>query len=229
MFSMITCMLKLSMQPDTSPPPAPPPVVPKPQEQKNPYEFITDPKKPPKKSLLPGLPKGDNKKQNALILVVGGLVGVTILVLLFSLVFGSRVSNKDQLKALAVKQNELIRVADIGTQKARTTQGQNLATTAKLTFSSQQQPLLDTLKKQKVKLSKKELAKGVDSSTDAKLTQAEQNNRFDEVFIALLSTQLRAYQQDLKAAYDNTSNKSIKTLLNDQYKNSSLFIEQNAK
>lgn len=212
------------MRPDSVPPPAPPPMAPKP-ENKDPYQFITDPYKPAKKGLLPKLTTGDNSKQDTLIKVVGGLVLVMIIFLLVSVLFGSKVSNKDQLIALAKEQNELIRVADVGVVKAKTIEAKNLATTAKLTLSSHQKPLIDTLAAQKVKLKPKQLVQGRNAETDKKLTAAEQTNRFDEVFIALLSTQLKTYQTNLKAAYDNTSNQQVKALLSDQYSQASFFIE----
>lgn len=212
------------MQPQQTPPPAPPP-APIGSNSGNPYEFITNPQKPTKNNLFSGM-------NNKVLMIAAVLLGITVIVLIFAVVFGSQVSNKDQLISLAKKQNELVRVAGIGEEKARTTEAKNLAATAKLTFSSQQQPLLDTLAKQGIKLKGKQLNASTQeeidnkNAADKKLTEAEQNNRFDDVFLVVLRTQLAEYQKDLKAAYDNTSNKSIKNMLSEQYKSASLFIDQ---
>jgi hypothetical protein len=203
-------------------PEGPPPYNPQPAE-KNPYDFLDT--QPVKKSLLPGV-GGD--KQKLLILIGGGLGLLALIGIILALVFGGAPSNKEQLMSLAKQQNELIRVSSIGVEKARDNQARNLALNAKLTLTTDQQPLLTALRSQKVKPTAKQLAASKNAKTDQILTDAEQTNRFDEVFTNTLQSQLVAYQKELKAAYDNpATGKKLKETLKTQYQNASLLI--NAK
>ncbi len=191
------------------------------QPQNNPYDFLDD-KPPIKKGLFSS---GGGGKQKSLIVIVGTLLLITVIAVMLFSVFGGTPSNKTELLGLAQEQNELIRISDIGTMKARGADAKNLAVISKLTFTSDQQPLLAALKTQKVKVTTKQLDAGKDSKTDDLLTQAEQANRFDEVFIQTLQSKLTAYQRDLKKAHDSqATGKKLKLTLSDQYRNASLII-----
>ncbi len=207
------------MQPEA--PPAPPPYNPG-QGDKNPYDFLNE--TPQKKGLFIS---GDKKKR-ILVVAIGGVIILAVIAMLAALVFGGAPSNKAELFSIAKQQNELIRIADIGVQKSRDSQAKSLAITTKLTLTTDQQPLLNSLKSQKVKVSSKDLAASKDGKNDEALTAAEQANRFDEVFINLIQAKLTIYQKALKAAYDNpATGQKLKTTLTAQYKNASLII--NAK
>lgn len=206
------------MQPNA--PPAPPPYNPQPVE-KNPYDFLMNPDEP-KKSLLPS---GNSKKQRMLIVGAGALIVLMLIALIGSFIFGGKPSNSAELLALAKQQNELIRISDIGVQKSRDAQAKDLAQTAKLALTTDQQPLLTALKAQKITVSSKQLAASKNPKNDDILTQAEQANNFDEVFIKTLQEQLTTYQKALKTAYDNpATGKKLKATLAIQYKNASLII-----
>lgn len=194
----------------------PPPAAP------DPYDFLRPTAGPPK-GPRGWLANAGPKKLliSALALVGGlGLVAATA-----ALIFGSGPSNKQQLIDIAAEQNELIRIAEIGTTKSRGTTAKNLAFTAKYTLTTDQQPLLNALKKQRAKPTNRQLASGRNPRTDELLTAAEQANRFDEVFIKTLQEKLQAYQRQLKAAYDNpASGPKLKATLAQQYKNAVQLI-----
>jgi hypothetical protein len=122
----------------------------------------------------------------------------------------------------ALKQNELIRLSEIGLSKAHDQQARDLAVVTKLTLESGQAGLLAATKAQGRKLGSKELAAGREASTDTTLTNAEQSNRFDEVFVQLLNAKLAAYQKTVKAAYEGAPRKT-KPLLATQFNSANVL------
>jgi hypothetical protein len=197
-------------------PPAPPPMTP--AGGQNPYDFIMN-EQPPKKSLF----SGNSMKQRIMIVVGGGLVLLIIFMVIFSVLAGNKKTNIQELVAIAQQQSELIRISGIGVQKARSTTAKNLAITTQLSITSEQQALVATLKNQGRKLSSKDLALGKNSKTDTLLTQGEQNNRFDEVFIDEIQKELLAYQKSVKSAYQSATNTKVKQALQIQFKNASIL------
>lgn len=181
------------------------------------YDFIMSPGAG-KKGFTPGDPSSMKKR---LILVVVGILGLMIVItVVMSLLFGGSSENQLQLVSLANKQNELIRVSDIGIKKAHNLEAKNLAMTTKLSLSSEQATLQAAIKKQGVKVT---TAGGKDEKTDEMLTVAEQNNRFDEEFLAHLRAALIDYQKDLKVAYDGAISKSFKDTLASQYEKAAIL------
>jgi hypothetical protein len=183
--------------------------------QQNPYDFIMNAPQAPKKGWLPGI--GSSQKQRILVVIAGGVLLIIILLIVFSLIFGGSGGNTDALVKVAQEQTELIRISDIALTKARGSDALNLAVTTKLSLTTEQQPLLATLKSEGRKLSIKELNAGKNSATDESLAAAEQNNQFDQVFIQTLQNGIANYQKTLKQAYDGTSSKKVKQTLNEAY------------
>lgn len=184
----------------------------------NPYEFLNAP--------LPtnAGSSGDKKKRIIIVAVVGSIILMLIAIIL-SLALGSGPSNKTELLSLAKQQNELIRIAELGAQKSHESQAKNLAIITKLTLTTDQQPLINALKAQKLTITPQDLSSGKNTKTDEALTAAEQANRFDEVFITTMQQQLTTYQKSLKQAYDNpATGKKLKATLDSQYRNASLII-----
>jgi len=198
-------------------PNAPSPAPPQPD-----YDFILNHgANKPKSPLLPKL--GNSKKQRWLMIGAGGGLLLIILLLLFSAVFGG---NKNQsLLEVAQAQQELIRVSTLGASKNSSAAARNLAVTTKLTIETNQKEMIDQLKKQGQKTNTKLLDAKKNTQTDATLTQAAQDNRYDEIFTQQVQQQLMDYQQQLKAAYDGTSSKSLKQLLNNEFAEAGLLIK----
>ncbi len=204
------------MQPQ-SPSPAPPPITPSGQ-QPGQYDFLFH--EPQKKGRLPLNP--GNLKQRILIIVGGGVLLLVVGLLLFSVLGGGGSNN--ELLAIAQKQAELIRVANIGNQKARSATAKNLAVTTSLSLTSEQSALLKVMNP---KPDTKELALGRNKKTDTLLATAEQNNQFDQTFVTEIQNELSAYQKAMKQAYDNASNSKVKAVLAAEYHNASILA--NAK
>lgn len=180
------------------------------------YDFITNTNHAPKKSLLP---KGSSK-QSRIFIVLGGIILLIILAsVAMVLISNAGKGNQETLLKAAQQQAELIRVSKIGIDKARDPATRNLAMTTNLSLQSDQTVLLTH-----VKVSSKQLALGKNTKTDIALTTAEQSNRFDEVFITTIQSELATYQKTLKNAYDGASGSKTKATLAAEYKTAGLLL-----
>ena len=175
------------------------------------YSFITNPEQQPKKSLLPG----GSKKQRLIIAGIGGTVLLLIFLVVFSLLFNND-SGKQLSVRLAQQHTELIRVSEIGQDKARGQAAKNLAVTSLLTLRSSEAGILEIANSSQ-DVNDTLLEQGMDSDTDETLTEAEQRSQFDEVFTELLSEELQDYRTDLQEAYDASSKRSNKELYQTLY------------
>jgi flagellar basal body-associated protein FliL len=210
------------MQPNSPAPVAPPPVVPQPAGDPNQYDFIFNPNQQVKPGKN-GLPGGGSKKSR--MLIVGGAAVVLIIIasLVVSFLGSAGKADTENLVIAAKQQTELIRVADIGIKDAKTQAAKNIAVTTKLSLESKQSAMLAAIKSQGRKLSTKELSSGRSAKTDQLLTDAKQNNRFDEVFIETMESSLKTYQVSVKKAYDGATSKKLKDALTDQYKSANIL------
>lgn len=205
------------MQPNQVPQ-APPPYQPATQSQ-NPYEFITSSGQPKKRLLPSGSAKG------RIITVLIGIAVLSVIAILVSSLLNRGGANlKADYTTLAQQQTELIRISDIGVSKARQSQARNLAITTKLSLVSQQPETLKLAKKAGADTKTKALTLGKDEKTTALLTNADQSNQFDSVFIQTTQAKLKTYQQSLKKVYDGTSSKSTKTTMSKYYDEVTLLI-----
>ena len=224
----VTCMLMLMDQnqfPSLGQAPAPS----QPSGQFNPsqYDFITNPSKPPKKSVLPG--RGSSKTQR-IVIVVAGLVILFMLIFIFaSLLSSSGRSNTEQLTVVLQTQTEVSRVAEIGENKSSTEDAKKLAATVNIVVESQKNQLNGLLAKQDIKVNAKQLSAGKDAKTDETLTTAEKNGRFDDAFVQTMRTELEDYQKTLKTAYDGSPSKSVREALDADYQQVALLLEDITK
>ena len=184
----------------------------------NPYDFITSPSAPTKRSLLRG------GKRPLIIGLVIAVVVVLILVIGASLFGGG--SSKDDYWAALQQHAETIRVSDIGSKSARNNRAKNLAITSRQTLQSQQSTLNSLANGAGIKkIDGKQLALGQDSTTDERLTKADQLNQFDEEFIKVMSEELRAYQTTLRTIYDKSGSAKNRATLSTMYDEVQLLVE----
>lgn len=206
---------------DSSEPPAPPP-MPLPASPSGHYDFILNPPSTKKKHLLP---TSNSPKQRILIAVAFGGVMLIVLILVIGMLFGSK-NNSATLIDLAAQQSEIIRVSDIGANKAKTPAAKNLAITTKLSLQTTQNQTLDHLKKLKNTVGTKELAQKKNTKTDQQLDAAAVNNKFDEIFIQIIRSSLSDYRTAVKKLYDTTSSKTEKQFLASSYNGAGILINE---
>lgn len=191
--------------------------------QQNPYDFIMNGGQPqPKRGL--SLPGGGSKLQRVLLFAGGGSVLLVLLLMVFSLLSGGSGDQNQRLLGIAQQQAEIVRVTTLARDKARTSATQSLAATTSITIQSSQNDISGLLKKAKVKTDAKILASKNDPKTDSTLEAAAQNNRYDEVFTELLIREIKEYQADLKEAYDGTSSKTQKEILEAAFTSASTLL-----
>lgn len=188
--------------------------------QENPYQFIVDTDHNKKKPLVP---RGDSKRMRIFIVLGGVLVLLILGIIVAALISSAANAGKAELVKVAQQQAELVRVSELGMDRAQSTSAKNLATTVNLSLQSDQATLIASLKSAGVKVSAKDLALGKNPKTDTLLTTAEQSNKFDEVFTETIQTQLVTYQRSLKVAHDKASSKKLKQTLSDQFETAGLL------
>mgnify|MGYP007083597512 CR=1 FL=1 len=210
------------MNPNNSPPqPQLPQNLPSGQFNSNQFDFIMNPQKPQKPSLLPGGPK--------IKMVILGLGIVTVVIVLLAIilgVFSSGDATTEALVKISQQQTEIIRIATDGNKKAGSEKTRKLASMTSMTIATDQQNMLSYLAKQKRKVKPKELNLLVDKKTDTKLAAASSNGRYDEVFTQILLEQLTQYQTALKSNFNSVGDKG-KDVLNKSYDNVTLIINDN--
>lgn len=219
------------MDPNQLPPPAPAPApTPAPQApqtngQFNPgqYDFITDPQKAPKKKLLSS---GSSKGQRIAIFAIGIILLFILLMLFFSFLTGSSKPNTDQLTKVMQQQVEIARVSQLGIQTASSDSAKSTAAKTQIVIDSQYTALSAAVKQRKIKISTKQLGAGKNSKTDQTLKTAQSNGRYDDAFVQQTRTSLEEYQKTLKTAYAGSKSKGIKDLLNQDYSDVGVLLEE---
>lgn len=187
----------------------------------NPYAFLFEEPKKPKKQLVPS---GNSTTQRIIFAVVGVVFLLLLGFVLFTILGRSGAESREELASVARKQTELIRVADIGASKGKDQRTREVALTASYSITSSNKALLDAYKKNGIKLTKNDLAGSKNSATDTKLTAAEKDNSFDTAFASELTAELKSYQSAVRTAYNNAKGKSTRTALNDAYSQATTLI-----
>jgi hypothetical protein len=188
----------------------------------NQFGFIMDPKQ---KSKLPGLmPRTTTTAGRAML--AGGLFVVVLIVVI---VFSSLIKNAGKpdiagLGAVSGSQDELIRIAGMTQNTAQTFAARNLSATITNIMLSDKQSL-DSLYKA---LGYKEPAKVAVSQknpvSDKTLDIAKKNNKFDEEFKLLVTSELKKYQAKLQVQFPKAKSQKEKDALGQAYKNVSLIL-----
>lgn len=187
------------------------------------YDFIMSPAPPPKKSLVP-LPTSGSMLQRIAI-VAGGFVILLIIIIVFASLLKSG-GNNAPLVSIAQQQNELIRVATLGTQQATDQSAKNFAQSTELSLITEQQQLLSYLKTNGTKVSPKQLALTKNTQTDTQLSAAQAASTFDSTFEDVMHTQLTAYTQALKTTFAKTTGPKGRQLLSNDYSATNLLLQQ---
>jgi flagellar basal body-associated protein FliL len=208
------------MQPDNqTPTPSAPPGG---QFDSSQFDFIMNPQKPAKKSLLPPT----SPKTRLMVYISLGIIGVLLIIILASSLFGGSSSGTEQVVTIARQQNEIIRIAEQGNKKAGSLQTKKLAAITKSTVTTDQKNTLAYLEKQKKKLKDKDLRLFQDKEVDTDLANAERNGRFDEVFSRIILEKLTEYKSTMQTAYENVGPNG-KELLDRQFKSVDLILKDN--
>lgn len=192
------------------------------------YDFIFNPPQPGKKSILP-LPGGSSTKSRAMVAGAGALLLLIVGFAFMSFLSNLNKADTEALVAAAQQQHELIRLAEVGTKKARSQAAKDIAITTKLALQSQQDDMLAAVRSAGRKLSRQELAAARNPLVDEALTKAEQNNRFDEEFMAIMNSALDDYQKAVKRAYEGAKDSKLRSALAAQFESANVLAGATAE
>jgi uncharacterized protein YpmB len=208
---------------------APPPQQPLPEPnmgagQPNPdYSFIMEPPKPPKRPLFNF---GGSSQTMRIILVVAAVFVLLIIFVGLKNILATSNKSAPSLVAVAQDQQELIHLAQSGTQNATSANLKNFAYTAQLGLQSEQKDLVIYLKNNGHKTSTKELNLGISKALDTQLSAAITTSSYDTTFKQTMQAKLDAYEKAIQSAYNQTVGPKGRALLTDDIKAADLLLKQ---
>lgn len=188
------------------------------QPVQNQFDYILNAPTPKKTPLAFGT--GGNQKQRILVSII--FVVVVLIIVLVGFVIFRSVTKKDytSYKSAVDQQTEIIRIADLGSTKARTASVKNYASSVRLITTSEKSETVSFLKNSGLKIDEKALALKKDGNNDTLLASAEQANQYDEKLVAILNGLVVTYQKNIKSlpAATTKSEKALATTLQNNAK-----------
>jgi len=182
--------------------------MPTPMPTQNQYDQILNPASAPKKPFLFG---GGGKPKPA-IMVLFVLLVLILVVAAYAVFTSLNSKNYDSVISLTQRQEEIIRISELGLKKAADPSTMTYLATVRNVTQSEQTDTIAFLKKKGQKVSPVQLALKKDSSIDTALDTAEQNNTYDEVLLGKLNGQIASYQRATRSVTVDSSSKSEKAL-----------------
>ncbi len=172
-------------------------------------------------------PNGEQSgPSNMVIWIAGGGIGV-VLIVVAVLLFAPKSDPKLELVAAAQSQGETLRICNEGVKQAKLQTTRNFVANCALSLASEQRALLAQLTKSGLKVNEKVLALGRNSKSDQLLKSAQSASNFDETFVSIAESQMKAYVSSMKrAAAAPSTTDTEKKLLNKQYQSSQLLLQQ---
>lgn len=186
------------------------------------YDFIFNNGQKPRRSF--NFLTDGSKKQRVIIISVGAVIVLILFIIISSILSSAGSGNVQQLTSIAEQQQEMIRVSTVGTNKATTSGGRNLAITSLLHMTTAQQQVMIVLKDRHALPNQKILALKHSVATDNTLNAADLNNNFDNVFGQVMQTELTNYRNSLKAAYGSSTTSGERQILNTAYKSAGILL-----
>lgn len=179
-------------------------------QQQNPYEFITNPQKPPRRRLN----IGGGMTSRIIIVAVALILFIILSIVVSSFLNRENRAQADKLIEIGEAQSEMIRISEQAEKESKGVAAQNLSANTSLSLQSSQQEIKKLLNGRGVgsKGLDKRFAAGKNAKTDATLEEATRNNRFDETYTTVLASELTDYQKLLNAAFESGTNAEKQTL-----------------
>jgi hypothetical protein len=196
-----------------------PPVAP---SSGNPYQFITDPVKPPRR---PFLAFGGGSFIMKLAIIIGGavvlMIGATVIMNTF---FGDK-TNLEGLVGLTQNETELALLSQKSTY-AEDQAVKGAAANTGLTAESHKRQWITFLATHGREVSSKELVLKHDATIDKALISAQQASTFDVTFTEAMRGQLDNYAKALQTATEHATSDQELSILKMQYDQVQLLLKQ---
>jgi hypothetical protein len=180
----------------------------------NPYDFIMNPQKPPRRPLF--FTRGSMAQKIAFIL--GGFILLIVLISIASSFLNSASNaQNDKLLNLVRTESEIVRVADTASSKLTDKDLLFKSASTRLSVESTKQQIIAVLEARGKKFKEKDII-FENPENDAVLSEGEQNGRYDQTYKQLLETLLADYQKLLEDAYSSAGarEKDIMVSANEQ-------------
>ncbi len=145
-------------------------------------------------------------------------VGVAfVIVIIVAVVLSGGSGGSKQVVGLMAQSQEILRVTKAQEQQFKDVNTMALAATTEATLTSQQNDFSTYLMGAGIKYGPKELALSTNTSTDAELQTAAQNNNLDRAYATYLKNALTVYQNSMNTVFKDTGSASLKTSLESAY------------
>lgn len=195
-----------------------------PTPPQNNFDFIVNPAKKQRKSLLPSF--GGGGLLPKIILLVGGAVAIMVVLWVVTVIFGGGGSDVGRITGLVQSQQEIVRVAGSVEDNLFGQNLRNATSNSKNTIISQQSQWNTVLTEQGVELKKDQLALKESAETDEALAAALTSGTLDEAYAEVLENMLRSYATEIENFYNQSKNNAEKERLSANYRAVGLLLQQ---
>lgn len=136
-------------------------------------------------------------------------------------------SNMDKFLELAQDQQQIIIVAKTADeQPTLSSVNRNSAITTLSSTTTDQSATIEYMAKNGKKVKPKDLEKTVNPALTEHLTASVAAGTFDSTYKEVMATQLAAYSKHLKNVYEQTDGRNGRALLEQNYQNTQLLLQQ---
>lgn len=188
------------------------------------YDFIMNPGKPPKKTLIPSIGGGSSFTKK-IIFIVGGGIGLIFVIWIVATLLGGGSGNTANLTKAVQEGQEIARVATEGANASRA-DIRSAAINTRLSLKSQQQQWIAFLAQQGSSVSEEQQQLLQNATTDQQLETAKSNNTFDKAFLEIMRSYLTDYAGTLQTAFNGASSDAERALLSSHFGQVQLLLEQ---
>lgn len=168
-------------------------------------------------------------KTRILIVAGGAAVLLTLALVLVAVISRAGSINSADLVNVAQRQAELARISQTPVTSADAQLTRNFAATTMLSLVSEQQTIIHFLAQNGTAVSTQVLQARKDAQTDTALKDAQTNGSYDQTYLSITKTQLQAYSQALKQAFQSASTIDEKFMLQDAYSQAQLLLAQSSQ
>lgn len=165
-----------------------------------------------------------DKKTRIKMVAIGSSLLLLLAVIAGAIIFSDDEGLQSSLTRVAQRQNEVIRIAEIGEDKARSQEVLNASIVIKASLKSSQNQVSAALASEGGSPSRAILRQLESEQTTRELNAAEQANRFDEVYLEIMQSQLLSYMASLEAAYAHASGNN-RELIDNLYREADLLLK----
>jgi hypothetical protein len=145
------------------------------------------------------------------------LVALMVIIIILGSIFGTKRQKVVGLSDVVGQAQEINRVSAAEAASLKDPSVIALAATTQSALTSDQAQLKKYADAHKLKVDAKKIASFTDKTTDNTLAAAASNNALDAAYVSYLQAALKSYRAALMAAYDGTTDRGIKILLQSSY------------